>query len=291
MTQTLEELFGPPGTPALPLPVKRLSPSSIDGFWKCPEQWRRERIGGETLPATGKNIFGSAFDAAATFNYRQKIESHEDLPAAQMRDLTGDAFNTVMEEERGQREIDWGTEKPHLLQAEVIAHMVGSDSYPGGYHGIVAPTVQPVAVQRWTEVELPIGVPLVGKIDLETDAGVIVDIKTSAKTKTQDELDKSLQATSYLYARAREGNPAQGFGWHASIRTKTPKIVTLETTRSAGELAMFERLLTVTARTIHGYMETYGPDGPWPGASPLGWWCAPKTCSFWATCSWRGGAK
>lgn len=286
----LDALFPAPAA-TCELPVERLSPSSIEGFWKCPEQWRREKILKEKLPANGKTIFGSAFDAAVTFNYRQKIDSREDLPAGQMRDYAGDAWNTVVEEEKGSREIDWGTDKPHELQAEVITHVVGSDANPGGYHGIVAPTVQPVAVQRWTEVPLSVGIPLVGKIDLETDTGLIVDLKTASKTKTQDELDKSVQATSYLYARAREGQPASGFAWHASIRLKTPKIAVLETHRSEAELVMFDRLVTVTARTINGYMRDYGPDGPWPAASPLGWWCSPSMCSFWPSCPWRGGAK
>lgn len=274
-----------------PLPVERLSPSSIEGFWKCAEQWRRERIVGEPRFSTADLIFGSAFHKAAEHNFRQKIDSHEDVGVDEMRDVAGESVNVVVAETtEAEEEIRWYDSNRGDVQEGVIAAMVGVGSAPG-YLQVLAPTVQPVAVERWVESETPIGVPLVAKIDVETDRSAIRDLKTGKKSRTQADLDSNIQATANMWLRAQEGDPASEFGWHVSIKTKTPQQQELVTTRTDGELAAFERLLVVTANTIHDYMERYGPDQAWPGTSPMAWWCSPTQCSHWQKCAWRGGAK
>lgn len=292
VSAALDNLLDQLGAESRPtLPVERLSPSSIEGFIKCPEQWRRERIAKQPSFATADRIFGTAFHRAAEQNFAQKISSREDIPVPAMRDLAGDSFNVVVEETKAEQEIRWYEDKPADVQAGVIRAMVGSDRHPG-YHQVLAPAVQPVAVERWTEVPTPVGVPLVGKIDVETEAGVLIDLKTGKKAKTQLDLDKSIQATAYLYSREQEGNPAAGFAWHTTVRLKTQtNQQELVTARSANEIAMFDHLMVVTARTIQHYMDTYGPESAWPGTSPLSWFCAPTQCSFYGECCWRGGAK
>lgn len=272
------------------LPVERLSSSSIEGFWKCAEQWRRERIAKEPRFSTAELIFGSTFHRAAEHNFRQKIDSHEDRPVEEMREVTGDSFNSVVEETKGKEEIRWHDDKPEKIQAGVITAMVGTESVPG-YHQVLAPTVQPVAVERWIEQPTVLGIPLVAKLDVETDAGAIRDLKTGKKSRTQADLDDNIQATANLWLREQEADPASEFGWHVSIRTIKPQQQELVTTRTATELQAFERLLVVTANTIQDYMTRYGPEGPWPGTSPMAWWCSSVQCSFYGSCAWRGGAK
>ncbi|MCR4338583.1 MAG: PD-(D/E)XK nuclease family protein [Gemmatimonadaceae bacterium] len=287
----LEELLGilPADNPLDGLPVEHLSPSSIDAFWKCAEQWRRERIDRDPRPATDKTIFGRAFHRAVERNFLQKIDSHEDLPVPVMRDMTGDAFNTVLDEEKGVREINWYDSKPDQIQSGVITAMVGTDALPG-FHQVLAPTVQPVAVERWLEVKTASGVPLSMRVDVEDVRRRILDVKTTTKRKTQADLDKSTQATAYLYGREREGNPATEFGVQVAVRTLKPQQQELVTTRSAGQLEAFERLVDVTVATVRHFLGVYGEAGPWPGASPLGYWCSPTQCSFYASCVWRGGS-
>lgn len=287
----LASLTDPDAAAERTLPVERFSPSSIEGFWKCPEQWRRERIAKEPRFSTADLIFGSAFHKAAEHNFTQKMESHEDLPAEEMRDVAGDSFNTVVKDTTdAAEEIRWYTDKPKDVQEGVIAAMVGVGSAPG-YLQVLAPTVQPVAVERWVEVDTAIGVPLVAKIDVETDTLAIRDLKTGKKSRRQEDLDSNIQATANLWLREQEGNMASEFGWHVSIKTKVPQQQELITQRSYNEMRQFEQLLVVTANSIHDNMERYGPDGPWPGTSPMAWWCSVTQCSFWGQCAWRGGAK
>jgi hypothetical protein len=76
-----------------------------------------------------------------------------------------------------------------------------------------------------------------------------------------------------------------------SIKTKTPQQQELVTQRTFNEMRAFEQLLVVTANTIHDYMGHYGPEGAWPGTSPMAWWCSATQCSFFQQCVWRGGSK
>lgn len=286
---SLDALFGEAPTSDWPdFPLTHLSPSSIDSFWKCAEAFRRERIAKIPTPASDKMLFGSAFGKAAERNYVSKMETGNDLPDKQMRDVTGDSFNEVVEEEKGKREISWhefGT--PAKAQTGVMTAMLGSTSLPG-YHQVVAPTITPVAVERSFEHVTKSGLTIKGRIDLETADGGVIDIKTTGRAKTQAELNKDNQARAYLWAREKEGNPATRFSWHVVKRNITkPGLDTTLSIRQADTVA-FERLVDMTARTISSYVREYGEDGPWPPAPPMAWWCSPTTCSFYAKgCPWR----
>jgi CRISPR/Cas system-associated exonuclease Cas4 (RecB family) len=276
--------------PLVPPGIERLSVSSIDGFWKCAERWRREKLGRERQSTYSDQLFGGAFHKAAEVNFRQKIESHEDLPLPFMRDIAGEAFNLKLEEELGENEIIW-KDKPNDVQQAVIKAVVGTDSFPG-YQQVLAPIVQPAEVERWVEVPTRIGVPLVAKIDVETIQDVTIDLKSGKKAKTQADLDKSAQATTYLWLRRQEFKPATEFRWHTAIQYKTKPAMhqELATTRTDAQFRAFELLLQQTAQAMSFYYQQFGPDGPWPGAPEAGWWCSPGQCGFFPTCHWKGGA-
>ena len=277
--------------PLAPPGVERLSVSAIDKFWKCPEQFRRERYAGERAHIRASSLFGRAFHSALAVNFEAKIHTLQDLPLETMRDIAGGSWTEEKEKEIGRTEIVWDR-KENDLQQGVINAIVGVGAQPG-YMQVLAPTVQPVAVERWLEVPTRYGFPMVAKVDLEEVSGEIIDYKTGAKKRNQKELDGSVQATGYCWLKAEEGNPATGFRWHLAVQTKTGKqsYQELTTSRTKPQTDSFERLLETTARTMRFYWETYGPEGTWPGASEAGWWCSPTGCSFWGTCPWRGGAK
>jgi hypothetical protein len=274
--------------PLAPPGVERLSVSAIDRFWKCPEQFRRERYDQELAAMRASALFGRAFHRAVEVNYEAKKHTREDLDVKTMRDISGGSFTEERDKVIGKQELIWDRKENELQQA-VITSVVGNSSRPG-YLQTLAPTVQPVEVERWVEVPTEYGFPVVAKLDVEEERGEVIDIKTGTKRRNQTDLDNSIQGTGYLWLRAREGNPASNFTWHLAIEKKTPEYQDMTTGRTAGQMAAFERLLETTARTMRFYWEQFGPDGPWPGASESGWWCSQKACSFWKTCPWRGGA-
>lgn len=293
VVNALEQLLGdlPASDGLAGLPFDHLSASSIDKLWKCPEQFRRERVLKEPTSTSGRMLFGSAFGKAAEHNYLAKMESREDLPVATMRDVAGDSFNAVVEEEKGKREIVWHDAAPNKVQQGVICAMVGTDSNPAGYLQVFAPTVQPVAVERTFNVVTRSGVKVTGRIDVESERGQVIDLKTTTKAKTQTDLDKDNQATTYLWAREQEGNPATEFAWHVVKQNlTTPGLQEVVGSRTPEQIRLFDSFVDMTVATIRRYMEDYGPDSPWPPAPPMAWWCSPTSCGLWSTCKWRGGA-
>ncbi len=58
-----------------------LSATQLEMYWRCPEQYRRRYIEHEVVPPGISALTGRAIHRGAETNFRQKIESHADLPA------------------------------------------------------------------------------------------------------------------------------------------------------------------------------------------------------------------
>src|SRR4029077_531976 len=71
-----------PGT----LPIDHWSPSSFDMFRRCPYQWQQRYVKGRRERPAESPVMGTAVHAGVERNYGQKIESHEDLPLAELLD-------------------------------------------------------------------------------------------------------------------------------------------------------------------------------------------------------------
>lgn len=87
-------------------------------------------------------------------------------------------------------------------------------------------------------------VPFVGYIDVieeERDAGpIVVDIKTASKSYTQDAVDGDLQLSAYALVILMEaGAMPSSLRIDALVRNKTPKLQSIETTRSQDDLVRF----------------------------------------------------
>jgi hypothetical protein len=75
-----------------------LSPSQVNTFLSCPAKWYfRYALGLVELP-TGALALGSAFHSVLASNFRQKIETKQDLPAQQLEEWFGEAFAMATED-------------------------------------------------------------------------------------------------------------------------------------------------------------------------------------------------
>jgi hypothetical protein len=63
-----------------------ISPSQMDMFFRCGEQYRRRYVLGEIVPPGVALVKGSAVHKAAEVNYRQKVETHVDLALSDLTD-------------------------------------------------------------------------------------------------------------------------------------------------------------------------------------------------------------
>ncbi len=251
--------------------LKTLSISSLALFWRCPERWRRRYLEHEREPASGAMIVGKAVGAAITQHYAAKIAGGS-LSASDADDICGAEFD----ESAVRPETDFGEDDP----AELRVH--GRDALRA-YLSEIAPQVRPLSVER--KVELRFGGAewaFVGYLDVEDEAGNVVDVKVGKKHVTAAAAKRSPQATSYLLARAMEGHPAKRFEFHSvrrgAVRGEQCQVVLAE--RSDLQLRALEERIALTARLIVRCAE----GGEWGMSSPDGWWCSQRMCAFWASC-------
>lgn len=275
----LDELLPRPAWPSVLR--DHLSASSISTFARCPEQFRRRYLQGEKERPAAAMVWGSADHAAHELNFRQKIDTHEDLGEDDVTLAFAEAFDRSVEREGGATEIDWREEKPGAVKDKGVALV-------GHYHRKVSPSVQPLAVEKNIRHRVSgIPVPVVGRVDVVTEEAVI-ERKTAARVMREPQPHWLLQGRIY---QAATGKPAV---WHISTKTKLPAVYT--PAQEPGLLlgldpkmidATEERVRRIVAVLLH-LCATFGPDEPWPSSAPdYGWACG--FCGFRPTCAWWGG--
>lgn len=256
-----------------------LSASRLTLFQRCPEQYRRRYIQGERERSNGNLVWGGADHYAHEQNFRQKIESHTDLPVQDVKDAFAEGFDRKVDEGGGSSEIEWGEQKPgDILDAGVLLAAT--------YHELVSPTVQPIAVETRFEVEIPgIPVPVIGYIDVNEELRAI-ERKTARAKTINVKPGWRLQGLVYQYAKK------QPVDYHVSVKTKTPAVYTADTEPGLRlvdtRTQLTERLIGNIAEHLLTLYGKFGPDEPWPGAITDDWACL--YCKFGpkedANCAW-----
>lgn len=252
----------------------RLSPTSINQYLRCPRQWAYRWIEGLRVPPAGAMKLGRSFHHAVEANYRQKIESHKDLPQDEVVDRFADSFKREMESEEVTLD-PWQT-KDKLKDEGVWVTKT--------HHRVIAPQVQPVAVEH--RIELPIGIDddpmsceLVGVVDLVDDHNIIRDNKAVARIPNEIDVNRDIQLTSYsLLHRLATGKPESGLTLDVVVKGKGIAQV-LKTRRTKEALALHVNLIGNVAKGVKA--EAFPQN-------PTTWACSPRFCGYWDKCIGRG---
>ncbi len=161
-----------------------LSPTQARTFLGCSARWWFKY--GLSLPElkTSSLAFGLAMHRALEINFRQKLESKEDLETAGMvtifRDCWGEQVGqAVFREDESPRDLA-------KLGERLIAK----------YMDEVAPRIEPAAVEMDVQGEIA-GVPVRGRIDLLDVEGRLVDIKTACRRPSCVPWDYAFQLATY----------------------------------------------------------------------------------------------
>lgn len=252
-----------------------LSPSQIDTYCRCPEQWRRRYIEKHIIPPGIALIRGSSFHRGVEYNFKQKIESKVDLPTKEVKEVIANEIDYIVknqgllltkeEESIGKSKVVGQTKDETVKLGDLFC----TDS---------APKIQPLVVEDTQRIEIPNSThDILGRLDLVDDKYVITDYKTSNKKKNQDEIDKSIQMTLYaLTFRKKFNRPTGGLRMEVFVVKKKPIIQPLETTRTMADVeALIHRINAV----LQGIKT-----GNFPPAPPGAWWCSPMYCGFFLTC-------
>jgi hypothetical protein len=278
MTETLET--------AWPLLLERdrlthLSATQLTMFMRCKEQYRRRYLLGEKERPGAALVWGAADHKAHEHNFRQKIESHEDIPVGEIQEAFATAWEEVIEEKGGALEIEWGTEKAGELKDDGIRLV-------SVYHEQLSPLIQPLAVEREImHMVEDVPVPVVGYVDVETEHSII-ERKTSRRNVSAAKPEWVVQGLIYREVLQK---PVE---WHLSLKAGmvvTSRAAGKEALRlETGESAIDDLIRTVANDMLDTYRR-YGPNEPWPGAITHPWSCS--FCGWRPDCHWwkheRGG--
>jgi hypothetical protein len=233
----------------------------------------------EYEPSTPKQVVGRVVGRSVTMGYLDKM-AHSTLS----REFIEDTFATEWSSIEADEEINWQDEEPGKVKDST------ADSLRA-YASEVMPHVTPDAVEEGFEIWLPEAEwNVIGFIDIVRGSHV-TDVKTSMKRKTQDEIDRDMQATMYIAAKQTQSddNVLAEFSWHAIKRPspagRNPATVELlQTTRTQFQVNTYLERIAEVAREIDWRVET----GNWQGAAPGYWLCGAKTCGFYSTCPFGG---
>jgi len=285
IAQYMREVTHEPDAPPFNLPIEHWSASSLDMLNRCPYQWQQRYLRGRKERPGEAQTTGSTVHAGVEHNFKQKVESHEDLPTAELLDWFDDeGFKAVVErEQEAKGEVVWDPDGgPEKAQARGRAML-------GAYHTAVAPRVQPLAVEGEFLIpmfELPI--PMKGYIDIERESSII-DLKTSKQKRSTPKETWWIQAAVYGEAKAK---PVE---FHSVSMTKTGKLDVLTLLEaeglyvnfSAGERETMALNLRVLSALACFYMDMFGPDEDWPARGRLHTWAC-DYCGFREGCpAWR----
>lgn len=277
-----------------------LSASSLKTLMRCPETFRRRYLLGEKERPAGNLLWGTADHAAIEFNFRHKLDSYEDKPIGEVREVFVDELETRVEEAGGVHEVDWGKDattkagRKKALASAIDTGALGVEAYRTD----VAPLWQPVAIEEEFTVQIDhVPVKLLGYIDLvahEVDPitreivkpgpPTAIDRKTSAQRKKKPDQEWVFQGRIYQLHRTK--SPVE---FHVTAKNKQPVVDhgTSDLRIKPWPQKRTKLMVRQLVSQLTFLQQRFGPDHPWPGAWTHPWACG--YCGYKRTCFWHGG--
>jgi len=249
-----------------------LSFSAVNTYLNCGLSYYYRYILGLKLPPAGVMILGTAAHKGMEHDFKQKIESHENLPTKEVLEVFSDTFDKERDNAIWKEDEEAGDMKDKTAAALTLYH-AGNDTLPSR-----AKQLQPVEVEKKFVLKFDnVDYDLIGYVDILTVDEQLRDIKRKGKKMNQAEIDKDMQLSVYALAyKEKTGHFPKSLGFDCMITTKTPQVDICETTRTDEDCL---RALAVTARVADGiYKHVYLP------AQSSAWNCSPKWCGYWDIC-------
>lgn len=253
--------------------VRHLSVSQY-GMWEtCGEQWRRRYLLGEKIPPGIALLTGTGVHAGAELNFKQKIQTHEDLPLSDLKDAARDAYLDGAE----QHGVFIPPEELPSAQKQIAAGVDDTVRLVRPLREQYAPTIQPMLVEQLITIQEPDLPDIVSYLDVLTTGWRLSDMKTAKKQWPAGKVQGAHQPTLYREAVYRAtGHYPRYITIDQFLKTKEPRYHVAIAERNDQD---YEALL-VRFRNMVASCET----GIFHPASPDHWACSPKFCGYYYTC-------
>lgn len=197
---------------------KHLSPSSIETWFQCQQKWFRQHYLRMPYVTNYKMFKGSLYHKTLEYFYMEKAVSGRVPKKKPLVEKTRDYFETKIENQ----EIDWEDTKPEdcykdcQTASELHIKKRGRFIVPGK-----SKTGEPfVEIEKRAVIpgDNPEKIELMGRIDLITDDGNIVDHKTKnmkkyARKLTLKDMQNKLQPRLYKYMLPK----ATAMSWEVAL--------------------------------------------------------------------------
>ena len=257
-------------------PGEILSPSQTNKFLDCPANWYFKYLVGLPEPVTSSLAVGIAVDNALSHYFRIKAAERVEMSEADVLDVLDTAWadqEAVVSLREGEN-----ADQLHALCQRLVR----------SYLTEMAPKVQPGVIDGSPAVQVHVegliaGVKVRGIIDLVTDDGAIIDLKTKRDKPGGVPADHMLQLTTYdLLCPHSRGQAAI----HYMVKGRSEKSVakTVPFTREIGpsEVTYAESVYPAIQESMRNAI--YLP-------SRTSRFCSRKYCPFWKTCEKEFGGK
>ncbi|MBA3051905.1 hypothetical protein FP828_03700 [bacterium] len=262
------------------LDKRSLGMSGINMLFKCGEQFRRRYIMNEIVPPGIALIIGSSTHKSIEVDLTEKKDTGKLAPGDLLAEIASEQIKGAWdkgvilnddEKLAGKR----ATRNDAINTAIAMSNL---------HHEIVAPTIEPINLEDYFSFDISgTNWKLAGTSDIEEKvAGGIGlrDTKTAGKSPGKTDADDSRQLTMYsLKVLKQTGSLPKHIQQDYLIKNKTPKYVSQETERTAGDI---KTLLVCVAQAIK-VIES----GIFTPCSTSAWWCAPAYCGYFGTCKYR----
>jgi len=255
------------------MPKPQLHWSHVSLLMKCGIQYEFRYVKGMRRPPGVAAHIGGGTHKGVEVNMLHVKEKRELLPE--------DAVAEAARDEVNRRFADDGV----MLEGDEVS--VGLDTIKGEavdtavtlaklHRNVLAPSIQPVHVERKWVIELPDQpFDLSGTIDLQ-EPDRIRDTKTAAKSPNAEAAHNSDQLSFYALAALVHDKQLPKLQLDYLVKTKTPKVVTLETERSREDLTIVVRRLQVVMSSIQTGVFLPAPQDSWV--------CTRKFCGWFDMC-------
>jgi len=255
----------PAPSPDLNLDVATvLSPSQCGTFMDCEAEWYFKHFLGLPDVKDAKRAQGSAMHRAIEANFRQKMETKQDLDREKFLGIYAAAWaeesiDARFPEDESREEIE--------RTGAVLAQKYLMEK---------APEIQPVAVEHRVTGEIG-GVRVQGYVDLMDTNGKIIDLKKAARKPSDIRPRHIFQMATY--AELVPGASGQ-VEIHSLIPTKTPQLVCQKHTVTEADRTH----LVVMYPLIQEQMRSglYRPNRE-------SWFCSRTSCAYWQRCETEFG--
>jgi CRISPR/Cas system-associated exonuclease Cas4 (RecB family) len=243
-----------------------LSPSQVRCFFDCPARWWFKY--GLQLPEQKNSslALGLAVHQALEVNFREKIETREDLETAGVVCVFREAWmeqvpQTVFTSDESQGDL-------RRMGERLVTK----------YMDEVAPTVEPAAVELDVRGEIS-GVAVRGRVDVLDVEGRLIDFKTASRRPSSVSPDYAFQLATYQQITPGASGAVR---IDSMVKTQSVQIVQQAYTVEEPDIRATQVLYPMAQKAMGSGM--YCPNRQ----SML---CSQKHCSFWKHCEEEFGGR